>query len=872
MNRRPVCLVCLIWIGCILVCRAAGLPLFGKPELTAEEEALLADGCTAVVTGKIADRDPGDEYVRYTLDKAVVILRGRKIPFRHLFLYADTDGQSESYYSVGTIVYASGELTPIAEAGNPGQFDAAAYYACTGCYYRMWAEKTEVILQGGGFRESLLSLRERTIKRITQVMHEEPAGILIAMLLGDKAFLTDDTKIRFQTGGVLHLLVISGLHVMLLGTALREILLRLRLPCAAADLCAGGMIIFYTVFVGSPVAAVRACIMFLLCLLARVFRRTYDPLSAMAFAALFMLIREPGLLFHAGFRLSYAAAFGASVVSPVLCRLMKEISAGFSDSKNAGSDRSGYKKPENGPAGETENTGFVPAGFISRLRNMLSRQKEASVSWLAIQLCTLPLVAGYYCEIPVWSLPVNLLLVPWVQYILIIGVAGGLACIFFPAAAGILLFPADLGLSLFNVVLEWFLKLPGGTWICGEPSAVQMAGFYLLFAAAMILLVRKKKRISKQKNKEMVSRRAKEKGLRRPKERLHRKGAAFIFLLLGAACFFLFFRLPEGVSLTMLDVGQGDCLVIRQGGTVFLFDGGSTNVRNPGANRILPYCKSQGIRRIEGIFVSHDDDDHMNGIEEILRLSAENKTSLQVGYLFLPDWMCGTEGGKRLISECAAAKVKVRTLVRGDSFKVKDMQFSVLHPFSEDGTEENAYLIREGTGEGLFAVQPETEGLQSPVRAGTGEGLSAVQPETEGLQSPVRAGSGVRSSPAREGNAGSLVLEMKAYGWKTLLTGDLEKEGEEELIPYLGHADCLKVGHHGSRNSTSEELLRQTEPHAALISAPKKSTYGHPHAETLERLEEYGAEIYITKDSGAIRMEIRREGVRIREYHPTERS
>lgn len=66
--------------------------------------------------------------------------------------------------------------------------------------------------------------------------------------------------------------------------------------------------------------------------------------------------------------------------------------------------------------------------------------------------------------------------------------------------------------------------------------------------------------------------------------------------------------------------------------------------------------------------------------------------------------------------------------------------------------------------------------------------------------------------------------------------------------------DLLKVGHHGSRNATGEELLEVIRPRAAFCSSGKENRYGHPHAETLERLAKWGVSLYNTKDRGAVSM------------------
>lgn len=161
----------------------------------------------------------------------------------------------------------------------------------------------------------------------------------------------------------------------------------------------------------------------------------------------------------------------------------------------------------------------------------------------------------------------------------------------------------------------------------------------------------------------------------------------------------------------------------------------------------MPYLKQQGIGRLEGIFVTHPDMDHINGIQEIFRAVARREIQLSVGNLLLPEWMRGTEGEKELIQNAVSAGAAVRYLSAGDTILSGNCRIEVLYP--EAGTE-----VREG-----------------------------------------------------EENGASLVLGIHSGGFDGLLTGDLEGEGESELSKTAGQYDYLKVAHHGSRSSTGEEFL-----------------------------------------------------------------
>ena len=199
-------------------------------------------------------------------------------------------------------------------------------------------------------------------------------------------------------------------------------------------------------------------------------------------------------------------------------------------------------------------------------------------------------------------------------------------------------------------------------------------------------------------------------------------------------------------------------------------------------------------------------------------MAAEKKTALRIGHVFMPAWMSRTEDGARILSACRRAGTAAGLLERGDGLQCGKLQIEVLHPFQQE-----------------------------------------------------KAVDGRPYGGAQSGNAGSLVLKVGFDRFTALLTGDLEQEGEEELIPYLTKIDCLKVAHHGSRNSTSEAMLEVLQPELALVSAPKKSFYGHPHRETLDRLQAAGAEILMTKDSGAVSLTGRSGGFLIEQYSASQK-
>ncbi|WP_391116122.1 DNA internalization-related competence protein ComEC/Rec2 [Psychrobacillus sp. L3] len=115
-----------------------------------------------------------------------------------------------------------------------------------------------------------------------------------------------------------------------------------------------------------------------------------------------------------------------------------------------------------------------------------------------------------------------------------------------------------------------------------------------------------------------------------------------------------------------------------------------------------------------------------------------------------------------------------------------------------------------------------------------------------------------------EGNNDSLVLSMRNDHFQGLFTGDLEKEGEEELVrkysKELQQTTLLKIGHHGSKTSSIQSFLELTRPKISIISAGYNNRYGHPHPEVVERLNNLKLPFLQTGTDGTIEVEITKKG------------
>ena len=222
---------------------------------------------------------------------------------------------------------------------------------------------------------------------------------------------------------------------------------------------------------------------------------------------------------------------------------------------------------------------------------------------IAVLLVTLPIQMYAFYEIPLFGILVNLFVLPTIGIVLISGMAGCVAAFFSLFLGKILAFPAILILNFYLKIGKVIQSIPQATYITGSVSLKRAVVYYGILAGWCFL--------------------------RKKSKKVPRVGLILAVLV-------LLFPTPRNqTKITFLDVGQGDCAVIQQKKEVYLIDGGSSDVSKVGTYRILPFLKYSGIRTVDGIFLSHPDNDHINGIEELFEAVAKKETSLKIETVYL---------------------------------------------------------------------------------------------------------------------------------------------------------------------------------------------------------------------------------------------
>lgn len=686
------------------------------------------------------------------LKKAILIRSGstKNYPIRNI----KCTGKEEKINSLreGMHVRLEGMLVLPELPRNPGQFNRRIYESGKKIdFYLENPTVLEVKEQRSGVREVVEIWKTEMMNRCEKIYPDEEAGILEAMLFGEKSELSGDIKELYQAAGISHVLVISGLHISLLALAVAGILRRLGFPMPVWVILSVGVLAGYGILIGQPTTAVRALLMFFVLQGARLLGRSYDLLSALAFAGILMLLDNPDLILDGGCRLSFCAVIGVGWYVSEKNKIFRSIGEK-------------EKRKNRGKGGKGSSAGAI-------LENIRA-------GWY-LWLFTLPVMLDTFYQVSVVGILWNLVAIPLLPVIIASGGLGVVLAgwnIFLGSLAGS---PAYGMLQLYQEIGNISEKLPVGMWTPGQPSKPVIAGYYLV----IFLLVLVEKQLIKREKWWKIF----------PGMEL----CSMLLLLLLMA-----HPWQQREKITFLDVGQGDASLLQSGGQTLLLDGGSTSQKNVGTYVILPYIKQQGISCLEAVVLTHTDQDHINGVTEVLEEG--KKGWLTVKNLMYPYWMEGTEQGKQLKKLAEEAGASCRKIRAGDRLTIGKAEAVVLYP-------------------------KEQEKIAEP-------------------------------------NAGSLVLFWKWDGVRAIFTGDLPEEKERELLQNLPACEILQVGHHGSATSTCREFLEQVQPSLAVISCAMKNRYGHPSPDTVDRLKKTGCEIRYTMKSGAITIRKRGREVLVTEY------
>ena len=818
MIRRPLCMACMLLLA-IQTVRVCGLQSTPDQQQTKAEQ--IADGTVVSGSGTVYKIEDKSKNTAVYLKQNQMTGQEGNLEEAKLLVYIRPE-QLQRELNIGDRVVFQGEKASFETARNPGNFDQKSYYQVQGIHVMVRAEEMKILYPweqqriwwrriAAGVENRLRQLRIHWSSELEQSLGEYYGNTMRAVLLGDKSGLDSEMKKLYQKNGIGHLLAISGLHMSLIGRSVYQFLRKRGSSFLFAGICSGGILLLYLVMVGPQVSSFRAVMMFLIWIGAEVTGRKYDLLTSLSFTATILCIYQPLYLTDRSFLLSFGAILGIALLKPCFeWRNESEKKEGEESRKNKSLfySKMFYSK----------SLFYIKSLFCGWLKVLAEKISDGLSVSLAVNGMLLGIMLYFYYEIPPYSLLLNLMLVPLFPIVMLAGIMG-LFTVGLPLSlSNICFWCAGEMLQLYDQICEIFARIPGSRIVTGQPEKWWVMVYYVAVLVVWgICYVRRNRKQGKYTGlEEDKFNQEKESKSESKRQRVNRK-IAYGFIL-GIMIGFVLFCKGKSMDhsqlqVTMIDVGQGDSIFIKdREGIAYLVDGGSSSVTSVGSYRMEPFLLSQGIAQLDYVFATHGDEDHVNGIQELL--------------------------------EGQTLGIKIRTLVLPPEEYVDEKLKDLAQTAAEHGTK--VAVIRQGqrVGRVLTCLGP----------VGTSE--TDKNRMVEVLEA---------------GNEASTVLKLEDGVFRMLLTGDLEGNGEKQLTETLNkeqgsHFLILKAGHHGSKNSSSAEFLKAVSPRATLISAGKNNRYGHPHAETLERLREAGSKVWSTQECGAITLRSDGEKVRIEKY------
>lgn len=702
----------------------------------------------------------------------------------------------------------------------------------------------------------LYALRIRLLKAIDSRFKQPVAGTLKAMLAGNQYFLDPETIERLRQASTFHTLVISGMHIALIAWAMLGLgnawgLRRARSSRRQFSLVILSMLVLwgYAVMVGLAAPVTRGAVMISVGLIGPLLFRRSASINTVALAAFFMLALKPALVADPGFQLSFAAVAGITAFALPIAEKLRRI----------GDWRPTIAEPHP-PSCSPALTYFAELIFWDRrrfeadmghapVRYQMNKTRAAQfaarlhvqpllrgvtlliITSGSIQLTTLPLMAMYFNRAAPVGILLNVvagLLTGTLMLTSTAAIAAGAVSSWLAAKLGLIVSAAHY--LLVNSVVP-FANVPSATFRVAHYEGYQSIIYAVYFAPLAMLAVLIDRwrpvdhRFPADRLRSRTARTAR--GSHVP----DRSSARFrifclvclLFLFVASVAVLHPVRGKANGKLVIhfLDVGQGDSalIVFPRGGTMLVDGGGEIHFNEPRTNP----------EQSEGDF-------------------------------FERGFSVGDAVVSRFIWSLGRTRVDYVLATHADADHMNGVS-SVVRNFS--------------VGQAIVGRSPETDPEFNKFKRATQQNnvpMAAVSAgerfEVDGVRIEVLWPELRERGPVTSGNNDSVVLRLVYGAVAVLLTGDIERAAEAELVE-SGidlRADVLKVAHHGSKTSSTEAFIDAVQPRLAVISVGERSRFGHPNPTVVNRYRERGVSLFHTGRDGTVTVETDGATLGIRTY------
>ena len=554
-----------IWIAAILLTILVAALLFTKKRICALIAVVLigaAAGCVycqsydQLLLSKARDCDGSTENIQMTAsDYSFQTDYGYAVDGKATI--EDAQFSVRLYYRDHQQVSPGDILTCSAQLQYTAEGEEASYHKGDGIFLLAYADDIRITpMHSTALRYFPARLRKSVSERITELFPQQTAAFAKALLLGEDNELRFSDNIALQKSGIRHVVAVSGLHVSILFSIVYFFTGRRKF---LTMLIGFPLLLLFAAVAGFSASVMRACLMQALMILAVTVNQEYDPPTAVSFAALVILLLNPWAITSVSFQLSFGSMIGIMLFS-------QRILDYFKDEKRFGCMKGKSLKV--------------------RLKRWFSGSVSISIGAMSV---TLPLCALYFGTVSVIGIVANLLTL-WVISFIFCGIM--VACLL-----SVIWMP--LGVTVAHVVsLPIQFVLLCARLLGAIPFGVAYTdSIYTVVWIIMSILLVLIYLIVKKKNPLLL---------------------AGILIGLYSLSLLLTYIEPrmDNVRLSVVDVGQGQCVLLQSQDRAYLIDCGSSRGEDA-AEKALLAMGAQGIYRLDGIILTHYDADHANGVSDL---------------------------------------------------------------------------------------------------------------------------------------------------------------------------------------------------------------------------------------------------------------
>lgn len=488
-------------------------------------------------------------------------------------------------------------------------------------YLRVTRDGAQRLARGGGsaLTRWCLAARNACARRLEAGVGRDSvsSGFVKALLLGHRGDVDPELHRSFAETGTLHIVAVSGLHVGILTLLCVLIAQMAGIPSSRWILWIGPLLLAYAILTGLRASAVRACIMAAVCLAAPLAGRRPDGPTAVAVAAMFILLACPDQLVDTGFILSFSAVLGLIVLQP---RIMRRLRGG------------------------PDGTDSWSVGKPSRLRALVARAlafvKTNVATSAAVWLATAPLTAIYFNICSPIALLGNLLVIPLSFVVLLTGVLSAVLGLAHPVLSEVFNFANAFFVRLLVLWVEWLSRAPWGHFRVGPVAGFWFAGWY-----ALILLA--------------ITARA---YLRRAVP------------VLAAACFTVAavygFARRDAMTATVPAEADGAAVLIAGPMRRSILVNAGPAYRAPEIVRAL---HRRGVGRLDALVISRADAESAGAAFALMK-------EFPIRELWCSPWLRQSPVCRAILREAGERRIRIRRLVAGERGSAGDVEWEVLHP------------------------------------------------------------------------------------------------------------------------------------------------------------------------------------------------